>query len=738
MEAVRKSSGRLMVNRYAAVALMGVSMMAGGCSDAADPTLAAPREQPMVMSVSARREQAQATAEQFARTLAVALKEPGMRGVLHQAMKESRFNEHKLVLQSFLQTPAGGRMVRAMAEAGGVDEAAVLGWAAQLPEMDFYVPFPEHRRTWTGSSEVVVASNIDVDDPRFTAYRVDGSSKRLNSREGTPAETVVFLHPAEPKWTVAPPARARKEFATLDDPSGGVSTMSSMEPSGIEPNMSTSPVATYAGQLHLFANYESDGVGGIELVVKHYAGKGGTRIDEQVMDEGSTLTWDGFYYDDYTQPDRTMNFAQYGETWIKVWERDSGAESWVGGDDFWGEGAFGGFGIKHRFSTSSTVQHMQYPSQCFYYDPTCPPATVDIVYRALSQTPTGAGAFTSGDLANFTIYNTPGAWSINNGHLVASNAARQSVAVRAGVVMGDGWVETETSRMADGGLALRVQNASNYYFLAIRDDGHYGHANLEIYRVQSGVQTRLGTVADISFPVGTKKRFRFEATGTTLKAYVDGSVVRQVTDATFSSGGLGVRANNSTSLDLQSWFSVLRWTAVNPTDNFNDASSLNNYSIFGTPEAWSVQNGHLYANSDARQSIVVRNGVNFADGWVETSTDQAGDGGLILRAQDGDSYYSAAIRDDSRYGYANIEIYKVVNGTHTPLTGQIDISFSVGSAKTVRFEAIGTTLKVYVGGSLVTQASDGKYSSGFVGMRANNSTGGTLITRYNLFRFNQQ
>ena len=45
------------------------------------------------------------------------------------------------------------------------------------------------------------------------------------------------------------------------------------------------PSPTCYGKVHSFTNWEGDGVGGIELMVKHYAGQGGTRIDEQIMDE---------------------------------------------------------------------------------------------------------------------------------------------------------------------------------------------------------------------------------------------------------------------------------------------------------------------------------------------------------------------------------------------------------------------------------------------------------------------
>jgi hypothetical protein len=724
-----------------AAAVGAVGIFSAACDSRQEPTLAAPEVS--IAATALSREDAQRVGEQFARALAAALDEPGVRGLLHGAMRESRFNEHKLVLQEFAATGPGNRLVKAMAAANGVDESVVRGWIARLPAMDFYVPFTEHRRAWSGTGDVVVGSNMNIDESRFTGYAPDGTSRAFDAREGAPEATVIFLHPAESK-SVRPQSASGGDYASIEDPDAPeYTTISTIDPGDAEPNLVTNPVAVYVGRLSTFKNYVGDGVGGIELMVKHYAGRNGSRISEEIMDESIHFGWDGYYWDDITAPNRAINFASFGETWIKVYERDSGAESGWGFDDsdFWGEGTFGGFNVKHRFYPGGVV-HLD-PAHPCYVSPqagNCPnPPNVDILYKPdPNQPPAGTGGFPAGDLANYTIHNTAGAWSIVSGHLTANGSARQSIVLRNGVTITDGWVETETDQALDGGLVLRSQsNGGNHYLLAIRDDSRYGHANIQIYKAVNGTYTALTSQVDLSYPRGVNKKIRFEAQGSSLKAYFDGSLVAQATDATYSSGLLGVRANHSSSTD-QSRFAVLRWNVVNPTDNFNDAGSLNNYSFFNTPEAWSVVNGHLVAGSGARQATALRNGVTIQNGWVETRTDQVADGGLVLRAQNLNSYYLLAIRDDSRFGHANIEIYKAVNGVFTSLSGQIDISFPVGTQKTIRFTASGSTLTAHVNGSQVAQATDGSYTSGTLGLRASGRDGETLTSRFDVFSFGQQ
>lgn len=336
----------------------------------------------------------QASTQEFARALALALEAPEVRTLLHGALSNSRYNEHKLVLQPFLQTAEGRRLANAMAAARGVDASVVSAWAAQMPRMDFYVPFAEHRRAWTGGADVVVAANLDVDESRFTGYTPAGAPLQFDARAGVPTQTVIFMHPEEVKGVRA--EARRPGLRTIEDPSLPVSNVMLMslgdecdpetaliECGGGGGGGGTLTPTTYSAKVHSFINWEGDGVGGIELMVKHYAGQGGTRIDEQIMEEGLDYTTNyGPEYDDVTYPNRPIKFALSGTTWIKVWERDSGA--WEpSGDEFWGEGAFAGFGVRHRFFTGTVAQVIPTSSPCYNYHyttPNCTDPTVDIVY----------------------------------------------------------------------------------------------------------------------------------------------------------------------------------------------------------------------------------------------------------------------------------------------------------------------------------------------------------------------
>jgi hypothetical protein len=169
--------------------------------------------------------------------------------------------------------------------------------------------------------------------------------------------------------------------------------------------------------------------------------------------------------------------------------------------------------------------------------------------------------FDGGSLANYTVYETPGAWAVSGGYLTAGTSAVQSVVIRKGVTMEDGWVETETDRAADGGLVLRFESEGNYYLLAIRDDSRFDWANLEMYRAWDGEFQRLAEPVDLPFPPGERRTIRFEARGHVLTAYLDGVPVLQVTDDTYTSGGFGVRHDNTRGeKSITSRFGLLRWS----------------------------------------------------------------------------------------------------------------------------------------------------------------------------------
>lgn len=366
--------------------------------------------------------------------------------------------------------------------------------------------------------------------------------------------------------------------------------------------------------------------------------------------------------------------------------------------------------------------------------PSEPSAAADIPSFTLGS---GTDSFGTGALSSYTLHNTTGAWSVSSGQLVADSSAKQSVAARTGLTIANGFVETETSQSPDGGLVMRFLDKDNYYLLAIRDDSRYDYANIQISKFLNGTAHDLTVQHDIDWPANTTRNIRFEASGTTLKAFVDDSLIVQVTDPSFASGGAGLRSHSASGQNLTAKYDSFEWGGTTTeyfTDNFYD-NTIASYTRYYTTGTWSSASGKLNADSSARQALAIRNHLSFSNGWVETQTSLVPDGGLVLRMQDSLNYYFLAIRDDSRYGHANIQIYDVVAGIATEISPQNDISWPANTLKTVRFEASGTTLNAYVDGVLVDSATDSSFSTGRAGLRANGASGYNLVNKFEYFRW---
>jgi hypothetical protein len=173
-----------------------------------------------------------------------------------------------------------------------------------------------------------------------------------------------------------------------------------------------------------------------------------------------------------------------------------------------------------------------------------------------------------------------------------------------------------------------------------------------------------------------------------------------------------------------------------PVDTFNSSSSLERYTIHNTPGAWAVADGKLYADTAARQSVVIRKSAQLTDGWVETESDAATDGGLVLRFQGSGNYYLLAFRDDSQFFYANVEMYRAVGGQFVNIAGPVDIPWNPGTRRTFRFEAEGSTLSAYVDGVRVLQATDPTYATGGFGLRHDNTRQWPdVVSRFDVLRW---
>ena len=193
---------------------LALALGLGACADAPTGTIEAPAGASRSLAVATPSD-AQAVAE----GLALAMRDPSIRRQVHRAMRASRFKEHKLVVQDLVNTPDGESLV----------SAATKSAIANLPALDFYLPFETQRQTWRPTADVYVAVTFDPDAPTITAYGTNGQTLTLRKDDGVPAVPLIILHPAEPKATRSDLLRNSDEDL-IESPAGNKSV--SLAPSG--------------------------------------------------------------------------------------------------------------------------------------------------------------------------------------------------------------------------------------------------------------------------------------------------------------------------------------------------------------------------------------------------------------------------------------------------------------------------------------------------------------------------
>lgn len=294
-----------------------------------------------------------------ARGIALAMEDESIRIAVRDAMRDSPWDEHQLDLHEFLETDRGQMVAQVAIEGLDIPFDRFADAIRSLPAMDFYVPYRDHRRTWTGARPVTVVAALNSDDGPFlgfdhTGHRIDPPSSRP-----IPVVPVVGLYPAE--------RRIRRQESALQDASQEViegpsedtpGVFSWIEPdgtvltstyddviSGRDPrfqvaNMSLSSSmvpadTTFLDRVEIFF---CDGAGDVEL-----------RLEAEFYHEDGTLDGTGVYYvGDFAPPDpcdgtnpsyrnphyplifRVTPDSTNHRVHIEVWEDDCGC---FGNDD---------------------------------------------------------------------------------------------------------------------------------------------------------------------------------------------------------------------------------------------------------------------------------------------------------------------------------------------------------------------------------------------------------------------
>jgi hypothetical protein len=142
----------------------------------------------------------------------------------------------------------------------------------------------------------------------------------------------------------------------------------------------------------------------------------------------------------------------------------------------------------------------------------------------------------------------------------------------------------------------------------------------------------------------------------------------------------------------------------------------------GTP-TWTIASGELTfgATLVGTQATLTRNGFSAADAYVEADMGGANDAGLVLRLADQNNFYLLTISDDSGTNpTANFRIFKRVAGTFTQLGSSVNLAWTRGTSKVIKFSIAGSTIKAFMDSVEQLSVTDSAITAaGLIGMRSN-------------------
>jgi hypothetical protein len=186
----------MLMRKTLPLVLIGTAFLAAGCSDAAnDGTLMPPSTD--VSAVPGQTAEAAALA-QITRAVALAMQDQGLRQVVRNDLRASRFTpEHKLPFSDYLHGN-GGILLAKMARETGRSREDLLALLGQVRPLEFYMPVPAHRESWTGGSELLVAGLLE-DHTVPAAYALNGSPVQLQA-ETAPTTPTLAIVPVETRF----------------------------------------------------------------------------------------------------------------------------------------------------------------------------------------------------------------------------------------------------------------------------------------------------------------------------------------------------------------------------------------------------------------------------------------------------------------------------------------------------------------------------------------------------------
>ena len=116
---------------------------------------------------------------EIAKAMAFAMESTDVRTRILEAMRASPRVDHSLILGDYLSEARAQDFLRASASALNLSAVQFLSMIQGFPELEFVVPFTEHRLAWTGTSGIALGALWDSDATDLTVYEASGDIRRI-------------------------------------------------------------------------------------------------------------------------------------------------------------------------------------------------------------------------------------------------------------------------------------------------------------------------------------------------------------------------------------------------------------------------------------------------------------------------------------------------------------------------------------------------------------------------------
>lgn len=320
--------------------------------------------------------------------------------------------------------------------------------------------------------------------------------------------------------------------------------------------------------------------------------------------------------------------------------------------------------------------------------------------NASDWTPLAGSSFSVATAGTSRVYRQSSTTS--NAASLWSNTSRTNQAIEADIKptayassVGDKWF----------GLLARYSDAGNYYYVTLRNNN-----TVLLRRMVNGTFT---TLASATLPVTLNRnyRVRLEAIGAHLRVFVDNQLLASAADEALTQGLAGVMMYKM----LADYDNVV--VSANPrttlvTHEFS--SSEDSDWRWEQTGPWSLENG-AYTQRDTTSGARSITGVDTDDQIVHSRMRRIGAAGtnnwfgLATRYRDEGNYYYVTLRNNN-----TVSLRKLLNGAVVELDSA-PLTIAADTWYRVRFDAIGTQLRVYINDVLRLEASDASHATGRYG-----------------------